>query len=191
MASTLGFYEKRGWVGQYKKNGTCNVLWVTNEREIICKTRHDADHLAWMPTDISNAPFKALKGDGWYVFVTELLHSKVSGLRDTHYIFDILVANGQNLVGMTFSQRMAILESLFLTGAEDETDSHYVITPNVWLAKTITSGFKETFATIDDGTPENEGFVMKKPDARLEICGKSANTKWMVKCRRTHENYGF
>ena len=105
----LAAYEDKGWVGQYKKNGTCNVTFVSPEKEITVMTRHDAKHKAWAPTEASNKFFKELPGDGWYVFVSELLHSKTPTIKDTHYIFDILVYDGEHLSGMSFINRMDIL----------------------------------------------------------------------------------
>lgn len=199
--SMMNFYQKRGFVGQYKKNGTCNVMYVTPEREVIAKTRHDTDHKAWQPTEASSAIFKALPGDKYYVFITELMHSKVRGLRDTHYIHDVVVADGEYLVGKTFIERQAILAELFLTGNEAETYSHYVLNDNVWLAKLIEGDFKPAMAGIQEmadkakeaeHSVENEGLVLKDPNAKLVVCGKqTSNSNWQVKCRVQHKNYSF
>lgn len=197
--SFIGFYSKKGWVAQYKKNGTCTVLFVSPEKEIITKTRHNEDHKRWSPSVKSNAPFKTLPGNGWYVFVSELMDSKTSeDIKDTHYINDILVADGRNLEGTTFEERQEILKSLFLVGGEEETESHWIVTPNFWLAKTITEKFKSTWTAINDvaqnmnGAPTDEGLVFKNPKAPLVMCSKSgSNSGWQVKCRVQHKNYTF
>jgi len=200
----LKFYEKRNWVAQYKKNGTCTVLYVTPEKEIIVRTRHDDEHKRWEPTAKSTDVFKELPGEGWYVFIVEVMHSKFKGLKDTVYIFDMLVNDGQELTGSTFMERQDILMGLFdINQNEDDTvvnlftPSHYVITPNVWLARLVKEGFRDTMDMIsrqapEEGAPENEGLVFKNPDARLEpTTRQTANGGWMVKCRIPHKNYSF
>ena len=199
---TLHFYEQRGWVAQMKKNGTCTVLFVSPEKEIIVKTRHNDEHKRWAPTEKSTHLFKTLPGAGWYVFVCEVLHSKTATVKDTVYIFDILVNDGELLIGSTFIERMEMLKKLF--GIRDDGNvvslsntSHYVLSSNIWLARTITSGFEQIMRIANrqkptDGAPVDEGIVLKNPTARLEMPGKqTSNSKWMVKCRVDHKNYKF
>lgn len=195
-SSLIPFYAKRGWVGQYKKNGTCTVLYVSPDKEIIVRTRHDDDHKLWTPTDASTDVFKSLPGKGWYVFIVEVLHSKFKGRRDTIYAFDIVVKDSKQLTGKTFTERQEILRGLF--DARDEGDaSHYVVNPNVWIARTITEDLVSVMEVVNaqapaDGAPENEGLVLKNPKARLEpMSRKTSNTGWQVKCRITHANYVF
>lgn len=185
----LASYERKGWWAQYKKNGTCNVTFVSPEKEIKVMTRHNEEHKAWLPTDASNKFFKELPGDGWYVIVSELLHSKTPTIKDTHYIFDILVADGRHLTGSTFAERMDILGT-FVPPSVETTDSHYVINPNVWIAKTLYINFEDTFKHITN--PEDEGLVIKDPNAILRLgLRKNSNVNWMVKSRKSHSNYGF
>lgn len=205
-SAMLNFYEKRDYVAQYKKNGTCTVLYVTPEKEIIAKTRHNDDHKRWEPTDKSTGVFKNLPGDGWYVFVVEVLHSKVKDIKDTVYIFDILVNDGQDLVGTTFMERQDMLHEIFDIKHEDDdtnvtqmfdSESHHALSPNVWLAKLIKGDFKKLMRVInsqtpEEGAPENEGIVLKNPSARLEPESRAAsNGGWQVKCRVEHKNYSF
>lgn len=185
----LSAYEAKGWVGQYKKNGTCNVTFVSPEKEITVMTRHNAKHKAWSPTVASNKFFKELPGKGWYVFVTELLHNKTPTVKDTHYIFDILVYDGEHLSGKTFAERMDLLATFIPENAE-MTDSHFIVNPNMWIARTVASGFEDTFKEIT--TPEDEGLVLKDPNAKLKLpFKKNSNVGWMIKSRKSHSNYGF
>lgn len=188
-AMGLSFYEKRGWVGQYKKNGTCNVIAISPDKEMIAMSRHNDEHKLWSPSDNSMAAFKNLPGKGWYVFVAELLHSKVPGIRDTNYLFDILVADGDYLIGKTFMERQHILNELFPETVRDEY-SHRVINDNTWIAKLIDGGFRAVFNALM--APEDEGLVLKNPKAKLELCSRpTANTSWQVKCRVAHKNFSF
>lgn len=199
----LHFYEQRNWVAQMKKNGTCTVLFVSPEKEIICKTRHNDDHKMWNPrTSKALDTFKALPGEGWYVFVVEVLHSKAAQVKDTIYIFDIMVNDGELLVGKTFTERQDQLKDIFNIVEEGNVvslsdNSHYVIGNNVWLAKTITTGFTQVMRLAnmqkpDNGAPIDEGLVLKNPLAKLEMPGRQkSNSKWQVKCRIAHKNYDF
>ena len=186
----LKVYEAMGFVGQFKKNGTCSVIGISPDKTIKAMNRHNEDHKLWSPTPASSAAFKTLPGKGWYVFVAELLHSKVTGgPRDTNYIFDILVADGEYLIGKTFAERMEILNALFPEDIGEE-DSHRIITPNTWVAKTIPTGFRSVFDGL--ARPEDEGIVLKDPKSKLQPPTRQAsNNDWQVKCRRPHKNFSF
>ena len=194
----VSFYERRGWAGQYKKNGTCTVLYVDPNKNITVKTRHNSDHKMWTPTEKSTGIFKKTPGKGWYVFTCELLHNKTKEIKDTVYIFDIIVNDGEELVGTTFEQRQEILRDLFLNTNTESTYSHYILSSNIWLAKVFYSNFDEIMddvnyrASLVDGNFEDEGLVFKDPKARLEAMEKEDNnSKWQVKTRAKTENYSF
>jgi hypothetical protein len=165
------------------------VIAVSPSKEIITMNRHQEAHKAWQPTGAVMDAFRALPGDGWYVFVAELLHSKVEGLRNVNYIFDLLVDNGDYLVSSTFMDRQARLSALFPHHVS-ETFSHYVIDKHTWLAKIITSDFLAVWQGLD--APEDEGIVLKDATARLAMCSRpTANANWQVKCRKPHKNFSF
>jgi hypothetical protein len=188
--SQLGFYEERGWKSQYKKNGTASVIFVSPEREVTFKSRHRDDHKQWVSNDASEAAFKRLPGSGWYVLVGELLNNKVkNGTRNTTYLFDLLVDDGNYLVGSAYAERQDRLFALF-DEFEDETYSHYGVDENTWVAKTYESGFRKMYDGITN--PEDEGIVLKDMTARLEICSReTTNASWSRKCRKPTKNYPF
>lgn len=152
--------------------------------------RHNEPHKLWAPTPASSAAFKGLPGQGWYVFVAELLHSKVKGgPRDTNYIFDVLVADGEYLVGKSFEERQAILDSIF-PDSIGETVSHRIINANTWVAKLHDEDFRDLFDGLS--ADEDEGIVIKDPAAKLALCSRElANQTWQVKIRKKHANYSF
>jgi len=72
----------------------------------------------------------------------------------------------------------------------EETDTHYVINPNTWLAKTYAGDFSALFDRFY--RPEDEGLVLKNPNAPLQMCTRAAsNVDWQTKIRRAGKNYGF
>lgn len=147
--------------------------------------RHNNEHKQWQFTPPTAAIFKSLPGKGWYVINAELLHSKVVGLRDINYIHDILVEDGEYLLGTTYAQRYARLLMLFLKGQE-QTESHFVLDDHTWLAKNHKGSFKSLFKSLD--RPEDEGLVLKNPEGKL---APKDNSGWTVKCRRPQKNFGF
>lgn len=173
------------WLAQVKKNGTNNVMDVTADRRIIARTRHkninDGQHTMWKPDARTAAPFRKLKG-GWFKFSAELLHNKcASGPRHTNYIHDILVCDGEILVGTTFIERQAILARLFPDAIPHASGGYSIIDAHTWLATNYTTGFWDLLRALRD--PEDEGLVLKKADARLAYCfKKSSNSHWLMKC---------
>lgn len=180
----LGWYQKRGYISQVKKNGTCSLIFACGD-EVIFKTRHNDDHKLWVPKIDHINFFRDSKG--WNVYVAELLHSKVAdGPKDELYIFDQLVKNGVSLVGTSFVDRQAALRATF--GGIEE-DDQYRIADRITLAKCFYTGFERIF---DNLKKEDEGLVLKDPNALLKPCLKpDSNKSWQVKCRIAHKNYSF
>jgi hypothetical protein len=191
MKMALSAYDARKWHAQIKKNGTNNVIAVSPEKELICMTRHGVPHKQWAPTTESAEPFKALPGKGWYVFVAELMNNKTPDIKDINYVNDVLVADGEYLVGVTFSERQLLIESLFNVHAGESAESHWIAHPNLWVAKSFKGvNFRTLFEELHK--PEDEGLVIKNPNAKLLLCNtQSANSGWMVKIRKKTKNYGF
>lgn len=178
----LGYYEANDYQAQVKKNGTGSVLAITPARQIIAMTRHKEPHKLWQADGVTAEPFRRLKG-GWYVFVSELLHNKCAiGPKHTNYLNDMLVSDGEMLVGTTFAERQTMMASLFPDAVPHVSGGYAVIDANTWLATNHHGGFKKLLARTRK-RPEDEGLVLKKSTARLAFCTKPAsNSSWMVKC---------
>jgi hypothetical protein len=184
----IGFYEKRGWLAQVKKNGTCTVIFAKGET-VIFKTRHDDDHKAWSPLPSHSAFFSGRKD--WNVYVAELLHSKGPHVKNHLYLFDILVSDGNELIGTTLQDRQSILRQRFPTPKVDIGGSRAglgsrLITQDVSHADAISPALWDKLGPLD------EGFVFKNPKAKLSACiAATSNGAWQVKVRRPHTNYSF
>ena len=192
----LSHYERLGWHAQVKKNGTCTVIFAKGD-QVIFKTRHAEeqksgdDHKMWTPKQAHVDFFRGF--DKWNVFVAELLHSKTPHIKDDLYIFDQIVQDGNHLVGTTFSERQAGLRlryaPLIEAHKKDARPDQLRVHQHVCLAKNFKGRFDKLFDALK---PEEEGLVMKKPDARLEACFKvTSNAAWQVKSRVLHKNYSF
>jgi hypothetical protein len=178
------FARYADWGVQIKKNGTCNTLAYRAGQPIIAMNRHREQHKLWQPSEATHRAFYRLPGTGWYYVIAELLHSKVPGMRDINYIFDILVCNSHYLTGMTFAERQEILFDLFKPKAKSKTHSHYVIDEHTWLAVNHRgTDFLKLFDSLT--APDDEGIVFKNPQAPLISCAwATANKGWQAKSRR-------
>lgn len=191
----LGHYQQLGWHAQVKKNGTCTVIFA-KDKQVIFKTRHSEfstdgdDHKLWTPKK-EHIDFFSNLGHGWNVFVGELVHSKTPHIKDQLYLFDQIVRNGDYLVGRTFAERQEMLRARWFhvkdqfEPARDALRVHKYVS----LAKNFKGGFEKLFATLQ---PEDEGLVLKNPNAPLEACFKhDSNRSWQVKSRLVNKNYSF
>lgn len=188
--TNLAQIEAMGWWGQAKMNGTCCTIYVSPERQSVAFGRHGVEHrLDWQPGPRWDAFVSTLPGKGWYVFVGELLHSKVKGgPRDTVYLFDILVNDSHYLIGKKYRDRYCKLQDLCDVDSSDQIYS--VVTPGVWIANNQTTDFGKLFANPHENAVE--GLVFKNPEASLLTCGRAtSNQSWQVKCRYAKANLSF
>jgi hypothetical protein len=190
----LPMIERRGYHAQCKKNGTCSVIAVSPDKDIVAKNRHKEDHKLWRPDTNKLTAFTDLPGKGWYVFVAELMHSKVKiedgGVRNTNYIHDILVCDGDYLVGTKQVDRHRILCDLFGVGELEQTYSHWVYDQHTWIARQFSSDFKGLYDSLT--SVQDEGLVLKDPNTPLQLCTKQkSNNGGLLKSRKVHKNYSF
>ena len=192
----LGAIEKMGdWWGQAKMNGTNCTLYVPAKgtfAQTVAMGRHGPDHkLDWQPGEAWQAFAQTLAG-GWYVFVGELLHSKGVGVRDTIVLFDLLVDDGEYLVGVTYAERFARLRELLDHYNRDPRMevTHHEYNEGVWLIQNRARAFRLWF---DAPAPAMvEGLVFKQKNARLKLCCRAtANAGWQAKCRQPKANVSF
>lgn len=182
-------YDNGLYVAQYKLNGTNSPTETLGGGLLDSYTRHLDDHKLWTPeTSKALEPLRDLPRG--YTFVPELMHSKVKGgPKDTLYIHDLITSPDEDLFGETYEARYQMI--LDLLNPEDHGDpDHLVVTPHLWVARNLTSGFKELFEGIK--CPWHEGLVLKRLKGKLNNCNKpTSNSNWQVKCRVPHENYSF
>jgi hypothetical protein len=191
--SFLSFYERRGWVLQMKKNGTCTLVGVDPEGHLHTISRHNTQHTHWQPTERTRKLEQFCPKGSWTVFVAELMNDK-GPTKDTLYIHDLIVLNNKQLIGSTFLDRQFLLEQLFPdltdTSAKSLPTGYQIIAPGLWLADLITENFVNYFELIKKmGDKENEGVVLKNPAGKLALMFQnSKNSDWQVKIRVTNEN---
>jgi hypothetical protein len=194
----LGEYEQQGWWAEAKMNGICLVLAISPSREIIPRTRHgDAAPCRWQPGPSCAEFAKLLPGSGWYVLVAELLHTRGVGVKDTIYLFDVLVDNDEYLVGSTVADRQRRLADLVIWPfaindgpIPGEDWSHIEVSPGFWLTRNHRRRFRE----LSDQRPglHVEGLVLKDPTAALKLCvNERSNGGSQVKFRYPTDQLDF
>ena len=192
-STDLNYYDNGSFIGQCKLNGS-NATIYTNGVKVIIMNRH-GDRLTRF--EINDEEILALyKGTGgWTVINGEYLNKnkrEETGKSFNHkfVIFDILVNDGDYLIGKTFKQRVELLDEMFHKN-ECEKDYLWNISDNVYRVKSYENNFSMLFDTL---TPIDmiEGLVLKRKNARLEMGNTELNnTKSQVKARKATLNYKF
>lgn len=195
-SSLLKMYERKGWIAQFKKNGTGGTIAISPDKQFTCKTRHGDNHKLWQIDNyIKGELIRLFPEKCWIYLICEVMHSKTKTVKNTIYIHDILVFNNEFLFDTTFIERQEkILNPHLKDKAISETISHYVCDKagQIWFAKLHDQGFSGLFFGIEDQTID-EGLVLKNPQGKLASCNKEVNRNkiWQVKFRHAKKNYSF
>ena len=173
---TVGTYEALGWWAQVKRNGDCTMIFA-REETVLFMNRHNLSSTRWTPKQYHLDFFRG--EPYWNVYAAERID-------DTLYIFDQVVKDGTHLVGMTFETRQHQLYSKWPV-AEEEDELR--VTEFLSVAKSHVADFRSIFDRLG---PNDEGLVMKHPNAALKPCFRdNQNGGWQVKARRATKNYPF
>ena len=191
-STDLNYYDNGSFIGQPKLNGS-NATIYTDGVKVIIMNRH-GDRLTRF--EINDEEILSLyKGTGgWMVLNGEYMNKSKrdenSIFNHKFVIFDILVNDGDYLIGKTFQQRVELLDEMF---HKNECEKDYLcnISDNVYRVKSYENNFSMLFDTL---TPIDmiEGLVLKRKNARLEMGNTELNnTKSQVKARKATLNYKF
>jgi ATP-dependent DNA ligase len=190
-SSELDKYDNGLWLGQPKLNGS-NITIFTNGVEVYLYSRHN-DILSGVK--MKNTEFLSLhRGNGWIVINGEYMNkskNNANGLVFNHklVIFDILVYNGVQTIGMTFEERVHLLNKLYSSVHYDGYINK--VTDNVYIVKSFNFDFKETHQKIVK-IDMYEGWVLKKKSSRLKNgVSKKNNTDSQIKFRKSTKNYNY
>lgn len=192
-AKDLSYYDDGTFIAQPKGNGS-NCVIFTDGVKVLKMNRHN-DRLTRF--EIKDEEILALyQGTGgWTVLNGEYLNKNKSdetrkSFNHKFVIFDILVNDGDYLIGKTFEQRIKLLDEMF-GQKECEKDYLWNISDNVYRFKSYENNFSMLF---DKLTPIDmiEGLVLKRKNARLEMGNTELNnTKSQVKARKKCNSYKF
>lgn len=178
--------EKLGWIAQAKMNGSSTVLFVSPERELFAYDRHGERLKSWAPSEESGDPFRRIQNGGWWVFNAELLNKAPATVKDTLYLYDILVANGRTLTHTSYEWRYGLLLETFRRRAVAETRTHFVMGPKLWVARNYKANFALALSAMEED-PAVEGLVFRDPEGKLtvrDLAPGGHGCDWLAKFRR-------
>lgn len=193
-------YDNGQFIAQPKYNGSCCVLFL-NEDSMRVMNRHNG----LISSNYNEIDLRGLySGKGWMVICGEFLNKNKKGEDNNPFnlkfiIWDILVYDGNYMIGSTISERLTLLENLFPTtssivvGSAIKSFNHLNVTryTNVFKAPTYSGYFPELYQSIVD-TDLYEGLVLKRKDAKLNFgFSEKNNNEWQIKCRKPTKNYDF
>ncbi len=183
-------YEKDHLI-QPKLNGACCSIFIKGD-EIRNFGRHKNENLSNFK--LTNEDLKILNcnNDNWNVIVGEYMNKNKNGVDGKSWnhkfvIFDILVHNGEYLIGTTYPERIQLLDDIF--GVIDENEYLYKVTDKIFRVKTFYDNFLERWNNIIK-IDMLEGFVLKKKKQKLEKGFREKNNL-SHKCRKSTKNYNF
>ncbi len=189
----LSFWDNGSLIAQAKLNGSNSSIY-TNGEKVIVMNRHGA---RLSRVEVDNSEILSLyKGNGgWTVLNCEYLNKNKQdenrkAFNHKFVIFDILVNDGDYLVGKTFEERITLLDTMF---GQNECEKNYLygISENVYRVKSYQNQFNMLYDTL---TPIDliEGLVLKRKTARLEMgTSELNNVKSQIKCRKETKNYKY
>jgi hypothetical protein len=190
--SGLKTYEQMGFIGQPKLNGSYGETY-TDGSSLRFMGRHDNTFSSQL---IKSEHLKSLhRGRGWTVLCGEYMNkSKKDGKGRTfnavYVIFDIIVYNGQHLVGTTFLERQELLEELY-PYKEPFDEFISLVSPSVYRVHNFESEFDNLYKKMIK-VDMYEGFVLKRPTGILENGVRMGNNQgWQLKIRKATANYSY
>jgi ATP-dependent DNA ligase len=189
----IGSWDNGTMIAQPKLNGS-NCLIFTDGKDVIVYNRHN-QRLTNYNLSENEVLSSLYRGEGWMVINGEYLNkakNDETGGQFNHklVIFDIIVLNGDYLVGTSFEERVKMLDNMYGT---NECSKPYLfgISDNIYRVKSFTGDFVNLF---DELTKIDmvEGMVMKRANAKLELgTSENNNTKSQIKARKACKNFKF
>ncbi len=194
-------YDTGEYVAEVKYDGSAVVVFLDADGFIVMNRHHEtisndfAEEIDWAGM---------YSGKGWMVLCGELLNKNKLGehgtpLNKKFVIWDILVYNGDYMVGATHAERLRKLEILFPTqrmqvtaaGIEEYKHLSFTNVKGVFKKAVYTTNFTELYNDLVT-TQLYEGIVIKRLDAKLQFgFVEKNNFQSTLKCRKETKNYKF
>lgn len=189
----LNTFDNESLLCQCKLNGSNLTIYLLPDKMMVMN-RHNG---VLTNVQMSKEEIKSLyRGNGgWMVINGEYMNKSKSDknrkvFNHKFVIFDLLVLDGNYLIGHSFEQRVKILDDLY--GNIDSEQEHlYFISENIYRVKTYYSNFYELYNDLIE-TDMMEGLVLKRKNSKLEMgLTTENNSKSQLKCRKPTKNYKF
>jgi hypothetical protein len=181
-----------GFIAQPKLNGSCGVLFIgDNKAKLMNRHKAQFARLHKIPTEELIA---LQKEKGWTVLVGEYMNKSQRGVdrkifNEKFVIFDIMVHNGEHMIGSSFAERQLLLDTLYPKKSYDNWIDK--ISANIFRVKNIDHDIEKAWKKIIE-VEMYEGMVFKKPTGKLDIGVREVNnTLWQSKIRKPTKNYAY
>jgi hypothetical protein len=176
---------------QPKMNGACVEIYIQGN-EFRYFGRHKNESISNFKLNIDDLKVLNCGNNNWNVIVGEYMNknkNSIDGKPWNHkfVVFDIMVYNGEYLLGTTFEERIKLLDKIF--GTVDENEYLYKITDNIFRVKTFYDNFVNRWNDIIK-VDMLEGFVLKKRNQKL-VKAFSEKNNMSHKCRKETKNYRY
>lgn len=182
-----------GWIAQYKLNGQRNGLYFHPDGQLRLWDRTKGQHLnyslpGWLETELRDV-IKPPPGQ-WMIVDSELLHAKDASIKNTIYLYDLLVMDGEHLLRTTYRERHSRLLKHLGRDADEcpAGDIAIRLSNHVWAAFNIAP---PEWQTRWEKTKISyvEGFVLKWTAGKLlPGMAEDNNSSWMIRCRKPTGN---
>jgi len=117
------------------------------------------------------------------------INSKGEAFNHKLVIFDVLVYNGIQTIGMSFNDRIKLLNNIFNSTEYDGFINK--ITDNVYIVKSFYENFDAIYQKMVQ-IDMYEGWVLKKRGAKLKNgLSEKNNTDSQMKFRKPTKNYSY
>jgi len=190
---SLQKYDTGEYLAEPKFNGSNLEIYLNDKTVHKTMNRHNK---AITNFKLSTNEMLALhRGNGEMVINGEYMNKSKndkSGKPFNHklVIFDIIVINGEHLVGTTCQERYNMILDLY-PDKKDYDEYLYQISENVFLVKAFENDFVNLYNKIIK-IDMLEGWVLKKKNGKLEQGTREKNNVgWQLKCRKLTKNYSF
>jgi ATP-dependent DNA ligase len=187
--SSLIEYDNGKFLAEPKLNGSCCPISINGSVKAF--NRHDETISGFR---ITYDEIKSVVGEGEYYLIGEYMNKSKKDENNNIFnhklvLFDILVYQGEYLLGKTFQERYDMLLKMFKPISE--TKYLYQLTENIYLVKSFYNNLTEVWNEIVE-IDMFEGLVLKQKISKLEPGYRELNnTKSQVKCRKPTKNYKY
>lgn len=189
-------------LAQFKMDGTRNLMYVFPDQHVECWNRHEEKQKQYTLTPSMAKQVRALNlpAGKFHVLDGELIHAKTKNIKDVMYMFDILVFDGEYLIGENYITRYNLLASLMKgTGSKLWSETYFPsdfspIEGRMYLAENYPATKWEWMWQVAQSVDFCEGMVLKRtgPVSALTTGYRQINNDgFMLRVRKPKKNYKF
>lgn len=195
---------------QFKLDGNRNMIAVSPEGDVTFWNRQLDDdkqpyqHKYTIQSALRDKILSIAPKGFWTVLDSELMHTKTTMVKNTVYLYDVLVWKSEHLLDISYGARYAIIAGLGLPtlpvltdlDAKDTQDERGALLGqnNIFLAQNMPADQWDLAWKIAKRNDFIEGLVIKRTGAisRLEPGYQEYNnSSFMLRVRKPKKNYQF